>query len=94
MRFSEFERLLLNPPRRGFSASLHMWWAHKGDWERAHKIFMDDEQESAWCTPSHRLEGDLPNARTGRTGGANAAECALDADGLASSNTFCPSIAP
>jgi hypothetical protein len=42
-----------------------LWWAAKGDWEKAHKIVQDDEsREAAWVHAYlHRVEGDLPNAR-------------------------------
>lgn len=42
-----------------------LWWAGKGDWDKAHKIVMDDESaEAAWVHAYlHRVEGDLPNAR-------------------------------
>jgi hypothetical protein len=42
-----------------------LWWAAKGDWDRAHKIVQDDEsREAAWVHAYlHRVEGDLPNAR-------------------------------
>ena len=41
-----------------------LWWAEKGDWERAHTIVMDDEsKEAAWVHAYlHRAEGDLGNA--------------------------------
>jgi hypothetical protein len=42
-----------------------LWWAAKGDWDKAHKIVMDDDSaEAAWVHAYlHRVEGDLPNAR-------------------------------
>jgi hypothetical protein len=42
-----------------------LWWAAKGDWERAHKLVQDDEgRDAAWVHAYlHRVEGDLPNAR-------------------------------
>ena len=41
-----------------------LWWAAKGDWDKAHKIVQDDEsREAAWVHAYlHRVEGDLPNA--------------------------------
>ena len=41
-----------------------LWWAAKGDWDKAHKIVQDDESaEAAWVHAYlHRVEGDLPNA--------------------------------
>jgi hypothetical protein len=42
-----------------------LWWAAKGDWDKAHKIVMDqDTADAAWVHAYlHRVEGDLPNAR-------------------------------
>ena len=42
-----------------------LWWAGKGDWEKAHKFAQDDEgADAAWVHAYlHRVEGDLPNAR-------------------------------
>ncbi len=41
-----------------------LWWAAKGDWDRAHKIVQDDaSREAAWVHAYlHRVEGDLGNA--------------------------------
>ncbi len=41
-----------------------LWWAAKGDWDRAHKIVQDDgTREAAWVHAYlHRVEGDLSNA--------------------------------
>jgi hypothetical protein len=50
---------------KGLSAPLQaLWWAGKGDWEKAHTIVMDDESaEAAWVHAYlHRVEGDLGNA--------------------------------
>jgi hypothetical protein len=60
-----------------------LWWAEKGDWERAHTIVMDDEsKEAAWVHAYlHRAEGDLPNARYWyRRAGQEAKEGALEAE--------------
>src|SRR5213592_2128429 len=42
-----------------------LWWAAKGDWDKAHKIVMEEDgAEAAWVHAYlHRVEGDLPNAR-------------------------------
>jgi hypothetical protein len=42
-----------------------LWWAAKGDWDKAHALVMDDaNREAAWVHAYlHRVEGDLPNAR-------------------------------
>ena len=53
-------------PPAGLTASLEaLWWAAKGDWDKAHKIVMDDDSaDAAWVHAYlHRVEGDLPNAR-------------------------------
>jgi hypothetical protein len=41
-----------------------LWWAAKGNWEKAHTIVQDDESaEAAWVHAYlHRVEGDLGNA--------------------------------
>jgi hypothetical protein len=52
-------RLVLRRPSRA------LWWAAKGDWDKAHKIVMADEgADATWVHAYlHRVEGDLPNAR-------------------------------
>jgi hypothetical protein len=42
-----------------------LWWARKGDWNRAHGLVQDDPgAEAAWVHAHlHRIEGDLDNAR-------------------------------
>jgi len=42
-----------------------LWFAARGDWERAHTLVMNDEsREAAWVHAYlHRVEGDLSNAR-------------------------------
>ena len=58
-----------------------LWWAAKGDWDKAHKIVQDDEsREAAWVHAYlHRVEGDLPNASYWyRTAGQPVATGALD----------------
>src|SRR3954468_17550076 len=41
-----------------------LWWGAKGDWNKAHKIVMEEEgRDAAWVHAYlHRVEGDLPNA--------------------------------
>ena len=41
-----------------------LWWAAKGDWNKAHQIAQDDESaDAAWVHAYlHRVEGDLGNA--------------------------------
>lgn len=52
------------PPRGLTPPAEALWWASKGEWEKAHKIVMnDDSREAAWVHAYlHRVEGDLPNA--------------------------------
>jgi hypothetical protein len=52
-------------PPRGISTPLRaLWWAAKGDWNRAHEIAQsDDGADAAWVHAYlHRVEGDLANA--------------------------------
>ena len=41
-----------------------LWWAKKGDWDKAHRLVMDEQSaEAAWVHAYlHRVEGDLGNA--------------------------------
>ena len=52
------------PPRALTPPVQSLWWAAKGDWDKAHGIVMkDDSREAAWVHAYlHRVEGDLPNA--------------------------------
>jgi hypothetical protein len=69
-------------PPSGLSAAVQaLWWAAKGDWDKAHKIVMGEEgTDAAWVHAYlHRVEGDLPNARYWyRTAGRPVAACALE----------------
>jgi hypothetical protein len=52
-------------PPRAVSAPLQgLWWAKKGDWEKAHRIVMaEHSREAAWVHAHlHRVEGDAGNA--------------------------------
>jgi hypothetical protein len=52
-------------PAPGLDAPLAgLWWAAKGNWDRAHKIVQDeDTADAAWVHAYlHRVEGDLGNA--------------------------------
>jgi hypothetical protein len=42
-----------------------LWWAGKGEWDKAHGLVMDESsREAAWVHAYlHRVEGDLDNAR-------------------------------
>ena len=60
-----------------------LWWAAKGDWDKAHKIVMEEEDaDAAWVHAYlHRVEGDLPNAGYWyRTAGKPVQKGALDAE--------------
>jgi hypothetical protein len=64
---AEFKRSRTKPkPPSGLSTALTgLWWAGKDDWDRAHKLVMDDDgADCAWVHAYlHRVEGDLDNAR-------------------------------
>jgi hypothetical protein len=64
---AEFERSLSRPtPPNGLVPALRgLWWAAKDDWDRAHKIVMDETgADCAWVHAYlHRRAGDLANAR-------------------------------
>jgi hypothetical protein len=52
-------------PLPGATASLAaLWWAGKGDWNKAHEIVQDESgADAAWVHAYlHRVEGDLANA--------------------------------
>jgi len=52
-------------PPRALSAALQgLWWAGKGDWNKAHRIVMDAPSREAALVHAylHRLEGDPGNA--------------------------------
>ena len=71
------------PPAELAPALLALWWAGKGDWDKAHKIVMEDESaDAAWVHAYlHRVEGDLPNAGYWyRTAGKPVATGALAAE--------------
>jgi hypothetical protein len=69
-------------PSAGLSVALTaLWWAGKVDWDKAHKIVMDEGGEDcAWVHAYlHRVEGDADNARYWyRQAGKPAASCALE----------------
>ena len=66
MTLAEFEQSLkASTVRRGLAPALvALWWARKGDWDKAHKIVMDaDGRDAAWVHAYlHRVEGDAGNA--------------------------------
>jgi hypothetical protein len=52
-------------PPASLSAPLAaLWWAKKGDWDKAHKLVQDETSaDAAWVHAYlHRVEGDLGNA--------------------------------
>jgi hypothetical protein len=52
------------PPADLAPALAALWWAAKGDWDKAHRIVMKEEsRDAAWVHAYlHRVEGDLDNA--------------------------------
>jgi hypothetical protein len=53
-------------PPSGLSPALQaLWYAEKGDWDRAHQIAQEDHsRDGSWVHANlHREEGDLWNAR-------------------------------
>ena len=52
------------PPRELAAPLAALWWAKKGDWDKAHRLVMDDASpEAAWVHAYlHRVEGDIGNA--------------------------------
>jgi hypothetical protein len=59
------DSLVHGAPPDGIAGPLAgLWWAARGDWDKAHKIVQDDEgKDAAWVHAYlHRVEGDLPNA--------------------------------
>jgi hypothetical protein len=93
MTLAEFQHSLAakTAPRGLASPLVALWWAQKGDWDKAHKIVMDDNgRDAAWVHAYlHRLEGDADNAaywyrqaRRPMAAGAHPAEWAAIAAGL------------
>ena len=52
------------PPRSVSAPVAALWWAKKGDWDKAHRIVQDETGfDAAWVHAYlHRAEGDLGNA--------------------------------
>jgi hypothetical protein len=63
---AEFEASLTSarPPRALAPALEALWWAKKGEWDKAHRIVMDESgRDAAWVHAYlHRVEGDAGNA--------------------------------
>jgi hypothetical protein len=66
MTLAEFKHSQSKPrPSAGLSVALSaLWWAGKNDWDKAHKIVMDEGgKDCAWVHAYlHRVEGDAENA--------------------------------
>ena len=66
MTIEELRSTLAKPkPPAGLAPALAaLWWAAKGDWDKAHGIVMkEDSRDAAWVHAYlHRVEGDLDNA--------------------------------
>jgi hypothetical protein len=57
--------LAKSAPPQGVAAPLRaLWWAAKGDWDKAHHLVQDEkDRDAAWVHAYlHRLEGDRSNA--------------------------------
>ena len=85
MTLAEFKQSQSKPrPPAGLSVALSaLWWAGKDDWDKAHKIVMDEGgKDCAWVHAYlHRVEGDLENARYWyRQAGKPAASGALESE--------------
>ena len=70
-------------PPQGLSPALQaLWHLRKGDWQRAHAIVQEHDDERAYALVHahlHRIEGDLANARYWyRRASAAASESALE----------------
>ncbi len=53
------------PPASLTGPLLGLWYAGRGDWEKAHdSVRLDESADAAWVHAHlHRIEGDLDNAR-------------------------------
>jgi len=65
--WSEFRESLsaAEPPNQLSAHAIALWYAGKGDWEKAHEIVQDlnDQTSSRIHAFLHRQEGDFSNAR-------------------------------
>ena len=66
MTFEAFKQSLLNQDAPAINSAylLSLWYDAKGDWEKAHHIIQEiDDQTAAWIHAYlHRKEGDIGNA--------------------------------
>jgi hypothetical protein len=71
-------------PPKGLTPPLQaLWWAAKGDWDKAHRLVQDEkDRDAAWVHAYlHRVEGDLDNARYWyRQAHRPAAKCSLETE--------------
>jgi len=70
-------------PPQGLSPALQaLWHLRKGDWQRAHSIVQEHEDDGAYALVHahlHRIEGDVANARYWyRRAAAKPADSALE----------------
>lgn len=72
------------PPPGAGTALAALWWQGKGDWQRAHALAqeVEDDADGAWVHAHlHRVEGDIGNAGYWyRRAGQPVATGALDAE--------------
>ena len=94
MNVQEFESTMsrITPPS-GLSPMLEaLWFARKGDWERAHAIVQEHENDTTSALVHaylHRVEGDLSNAGYWyRRAGRKSAEVTLDDEWKALTSHF------
>jgi hypothetical protein len=88
MTLDSFKRTIRQamPPDELPPALAGLWWAAKGDWNRAHVLVQDDpSRDTAWVHAHlHRVEGDLGNAnywyrKAGRAAASEPLEAEWDA---------------
>jgi len=99
MTLDSFKRTIGEPapPDRLAPALQALWWAAKGDWNRAHVFVQDDpSREAAWVHAYlHRVEGDLGNAGYWyRTAGRPAASGSLEVEWEAIAAALLPATTP
>ena len=67
MTLAQFRDCLTKPkPPSGLAPALSaLWWAGKDEWDKAHRIVMDESgKDCAWVHAYlHRKQGDLSNAK-------------------------------
>jgi hypothetical protein len=84
MNFDKFRETLAATEPPALTAELRsLWWAAKGDWDKAHRTVMEQEgADAAWVHAYlHRVEGDLGNAGYWyRTAGKPVEKGALEAE--------------